>query len=94
MNGIRYFYLVKLPLFSAMLVLVAMGIFAKRGWMDWQRMVRQNSELSAKIAGVQGQKADLEKQLIALRSDAAEQERVIRQTLGYVKPNETVIEFP
>ncbi len=94
MIGSRYLYLVKLPLIAAMFVLVAMGVFAKRGWMDWQRMVRQNHDLGTKIAAVRKEKADLERQLVALKSDAAEQERVIRQTLGYVKPNETVIEFP
>ncbi len=94
MPSSRYFYLVKVPLIALMFLLVAMGMFAKRGWTDWQRMVRQNRDMHSKIQGLQIQKADLERQLIALKSDSAEQERVIRQVLGYVKPNETVIEFP
>jgi cell division protein FtsB len=94
MTSSRYVCLVRLPLAAILFLLVFMGIFSKRGYFDFRRMVRQNSELREKIERIQSQKVDLERQVIALRSEPAEQERVIRKVLGYVKPTETVIEFP
>lgn len=94
MTHSRYVLFVRLPLVAALFLLAAMGTFSKRGFFDWQRMVHQNREMRSRIEELAGQKADLERQVLALKSDPAEQERVVRQVLGYVRPNETVIEFP
>ena len=75
------------------LLLVLMGAFTKRGWLDWRHMVRQNQELAMKIEQAQEQKANLERQIQALQFNVVEQEHVIRQVLGYVRPKEIVIEF-
>ena len=75
-------------------LLVVMGTFAKRGWLDWRRMVRENVELSVKLGSVRREKSELERRSEQLQNDRAEQERVIRSVLGYVRPDETVIEFP
>jgi cell division protein FtsB len=88
-----YFYFVKLPLLLMIGLLIVMGIFARRGWMDWRRMVEQNETLRLKITTASLQKQSLEKGIEAFHSDPGEQERVVRQVLGYVRPGETVIEF-
>lgn len=74
--------------------LLGMGIFAKRGWLDWRRMVRQNETLSAKVELARLRRDDLERQTDALRTDRVAQERVVRQYLGYIRQDETIIEFP
>jgi cell division protein FtsB len=88
-----YFYFVKLPLLLMIGLLVGMGIFARRGWMDWRRMVGQNESLRKKIELATTQKQSLEKAIEGFRSDVREQERVVRGVLGYVRSDETVIEF-
>ena len=70
-----------------------MGVFAKRGLLDWRRIRGQNEEIAMKIELARAQKESLLRQVQLLQTDAAQQERVVRQMLGYVRPNETVIEF-
>ena len=89
-----YFYCIKLPALCLMASLVGMGVFAKRGLLDWQRMVRQNEAMAAKVELARLRKEDLERQTEALRTDRVAQERVVRQYLGYIRPDEVIIEFP
>lgn len=93
MDRSSFFHLARLFLISLIVALIGMGVFAKRGWIDWQRILQRNSELQAQIEKVSFDKQNLERQVEALQSNPAEQEHVIRQVLGYVKPQETVIEF-
>ena len=94
MSHSSYFYCVKLPVFAFMAVLVGMGIFAKRGWLDWRRMARQNEVMATKVEIARLRRDDLERQTDALRTDRVAQERVVRQYLGYIRQDETIIEFP
>jgi cell division protein FtsB len=71
-----------------------MGVFAKRGWLDWQRMTKQNDEMAAKVELARLRKEDLERQTDILRTDRVAQERVVRQYLGYIRPDEVIVEFP
>jgi cell division protein FtsB len=89
-----YTHAIRLFLLVLLFSLVGIGVFSKRGWLDWRRMVKQNQELQAKIEAARRQKLALEHQVEDLHLRPAEQERVVRQVLGYVKKNETVIEFP
>lgn len=86
--------LVRLAFLSCIAALAAMGIFAKRGWIDWRRMVKSNDEIAVKVSEALAQKEALDKQMAALQANAQQQEAVVRQTLGYVRPQELVIEFP
>ena len=83
----------RLVLWAMIFGLVGMGTFAKRGIMDWKRIARRNFELSATIEKAKEQKQSLERQVEALQFNSAEQERVVRHTLGYVRPQELVVEF-
>lgn len=94
MSDSSYFYVCKLPFFALMLCLLGMGIFAKRGWLDWRRMVHQNEAMSAKVDLARLRRDDLERQTDALRTDRVAQERVVRQYLGYIRQDETIVEFP
>ena len=90
----QYHLFVRLPLLISIALLVLMGTFSKRGLLDWKRMVHQNQKLEQKMLSVQEQKWLLEKQIEQFQKSSEEQERVVRQVLGYIKPNEKVIEFP
>lgn len=88
-----FIYFVRLPLITAIVLFTVMGIVSKRGWLDWRRMVRQNGELQVKLADIRRNHGELERQIRLLKSDPSEQERVVRHVLGYVRPDETVVEF-
>lgn len=90
----QYRLYVRLPLLLAIALIVLMGTFSKRGLLDWQRMVEQNKKLEQQIIAVGQQKRTLESQITQFQKSSEEQERVVRQVLGYIKPNEKIIEFP
>ena len=87
------FYLFRTLLLLIVLGLVGMGVFAKRGWLDLRRINQQNAVLEARIEGARRQNERDVRQIEAMQTRPAAQERVIRQMLGYVRPDETVIEF-
>lgn len=95
MNITRNSYLcfVRLPIITLILLLSIMGVFAKRGLIDLKRVTQQNALLHQQIEESLSQKQKLERRLEAFRRDPKEQERVIRQTLGYIRKNETIIQF-
>lgn len=76
-----------------LMLLVVMGLFGKRGWLDLQRMKSENQKLEALITETQTQVSYLESEVMGLSQDSKIQEHTIRQVLGYIKPDEIVIEF-
>ena len=80
-------------LIAVSVVLLSMGIFARRGWMDWQRMVRQDEQLLLNVEKSRLEKQHWESRLNGLKSNRRAQERTVRQYLGFVKKDEIVIEF-
>ncbi|MSP18661.1 MAG: hypothetical protein EXR74_03725 [Bdellovibrionales bacterium] len=90
----QYRLFVRFPLLLSIALICLMGTFSKRGLLDWRRMVDQNNKLEHKVATIRDQKINLERQIEQFQKNPEEQERVVRQVLGYIKANETVIEFP
>jgi len=84
---------VRYGMYGTLILLFAIGVFSKRGWLDWRRIVRQDGELQQRIDLLRRQRDLSERQIEAFQARPAVQERVIRQVLGYVRPDETVIEF-
>lgn len=75
------------------LLLLGMGVFSRRGVLDWRRMVSRNEDLSKRIALLKAERDQWLEHIDLFQTSPREQERLIRDTLGYVHPNETVIEF-
>lgn len=90
----RYALCVRLPFACAVVALLIMGFFAKRGWLDWRGMVNHNQELQKQIETVRVQRDELEKQIRALESSSFAQEQAVRQHLGYLRKDEIVVEIP
>ena len=76
-----------------MAFMVFMGVFSRRGFLDFRRMTNQNLELRRRIEMVTKEKFGIERQISNFRSDPVEQERIIREKLGYVRKNDLVVEF-
>lgn len=93
MSERSYRLFVRFPLLLALASLLIMGTFSKRGLIDYRRMVQKNEELALRIDALVKSKQGFELQMENLKSSLDEQERLIRSTLGYVRPNETVIEL-
>lgn len=89
----RFYSMLRFVIVVATITLLAMGVFARRGWVDWQRMVRQDEQLLQKLESTRVEKAHWETRLKGLKSNKRAQERVVRQILGFVKKDEVVIEF-
>lgn len=89
-----YVFFVRYPLLFCLISLILMGILAKRGFVDWRRMVHENESLKAKLVVLKKQHTKLERENDLLEKNTEYQENVIRQTLGYIRANETSIEFP
>jgi cell division protein FtsB len=70
------------------------ALFARRGLRDFSRIKNENKALTERLSDVKREKENLDKKVAAMSSDVREQERSVRQTLGYVRPGEVVIEFP
>ncbi|MBI1860253.1 MAG: septum formation initiator family protein [Deltaproteobacteria bacterium] len=87
------FRVIRIPLGIILVGLIVVGLFSKRGFRDWRTILRKNDELRARILEVETQKRDLERRNYLIQNSADEQERVIRRVLGYVRPQETVVEF-
>lgn len=76
-----------------LLVLVTMGIFGKRGLLDLRRMQRENLRIERELIEARQNHDLLGHQIIAIQKDPQMQEHTIRKVLGYIRPDETVIEF-
>jgi cell division protein FtsB len=90
----RYNFCVRVPFLCLISGLLGMGVFAKRGWLDWRRMVRNNHEMVSKVESLKQQHEELEKQIKALETSPFAQEQAVRQYLGYLRKEEIVIELP
>ena len=78
---------------AGLLAFVGAGVFAKRGYLDWAQMRAKNSELDAAIAELSRQRAALDKRMERFERDPRERERLVRSSLGYLKRDETAVEF-
>jgi len=76
-----------------LLVLIIMGVFGKRGWLDLKRMQTENTRLDQALSQLNQEKTSLTSQIRSLQKDKQAQEHTIRKVLGYIKPDEVVIEF-
>jgi cell division protein FtsB len=74
-------------------ILLVMGVFGKRGWLDLKRMNGENQRIHSELSKIQEQKEVLVSEMRALQQDRQAQEHTIRKVLGYIRPDETVIEF-
>jgi cell division protein FtsB len=90
----RYSIVIRFPFFCAVVALAVMGIFAKRGYLDWRSMVNHNGELERQIQAARLSRDELEKQIRALETSPFAQEQAVRQHLGYLRKDEIVVELP
>ena len=90
----RSFLLVRLFFILLLVGMIAMGIFAKRGWNDWRRVAEQNDDIRGKLVEATLKRDRMESQITALMTHLEQQEILVRQTLGYVNPSEIIVEFP
>lgn len=70
------------------------AVYSRRGLRDLGRIKNENAALNERLIQVKSEKENLEKKVAGIKGDPREQERSVRQTLGYVRPGEVMIEFP
>ena len=74
--------------------LIALASAALKGWRDHQHAVEHERTLEAEIAATEERIATLKLRIDRLQHDPATLDRVAREELGLVKPNEVVIVLP
>ncbi len=83
-------------LLSALFVflLLVLATAALKGWRDLDRSRVRESELKARIAATEQRIETLRREIRDLQSDPATLERVARDDLGLVRPDEVVVVLP
>jgi cell division protein FtsB len=72
-----------------LLVLVAVsGVVGSRGWLHLRRLEREQAQMEALAVGLERQNESVEDHLRRLDNDDAYLEKVVRERIGWVKPNE------
>lgn len=89
----RAFHFIRNVNWLLIAILLVMGTFGKRGWLDLKRMRNENRRLQEELMKVREQKQALSGEIRALENDKQTQEHTIRKVLGYIRADETVIEF-
>jgi cell division protein FtsB len=75
-------------------VLVAVGAASLRSWRDLAEQRAHEAELGAAIVKTETQVRQLEERNRRLENDPVTLERLARQELGLVKPDDLVVVFP
>jgi cell division protein FtsB len=75
-------------------VLIALASGALKGWRDHQRATAREATLAAEIAATEARIALLQRRIDRLQNDPATLDRVAREELGLVRPEEVVIVLP
>jgi cell division protein FtsB len=75
-------------------VLVALAVAGLKGWRDYQSARAHESRLRAEIAASEARIHVLERRINRLQDDPATLDRVAREELGLVRPDEVVIVLP
>ena len=75
-------------------VLVAVGAASLRSWRDLAEQRAHEAELAASIAKTEATVRQLEERNRRLEKDPVTLERLARQELGLVKPDDLVVVFP
>ncbi|HXT52469.1 MAG TPA: septum formation initiator family protein [Thermoanaerobaculia bacterium] len=75
-------------------VLIAVGAASLRSWRDLAEQRAHEADLAASIAKTETKVRQLEERNRRLEKDAVTLERLARQELGLVKPDDLVVVFP
>lgn len=76
---------------------VVVGVYAvvgPSGYLDYRELRAERERLEARIAELEANNRHLHEQIERLRNDDAYLERLARERLGMVKPNERVVIVP
>lgn len=89
----RFLRFLRASAWGLSILLVVMGIFGKRGVFDLHRMKSENTRLENELKAARTNHEELAMQIQALQKDPKAQEFMVRKVLGYIKSDETIIEF-
>lgn len=83
-----------LALTAVAVVLALWSVVGPSGWLEVQRLRDERLRLQEKISDIEAENARLRGRLRRLENDPAELERLAREKLGMVKPDEWVVVVP
>lgn len=86
------FFLLFLVLFAGGMALISM--VGDQGLISYYRLQGEATQLRADVAALKTRRAELTREITALREDSSYIEFLARRKLGLVKPGDTVIQLP
>jgi cell division protein FtsB len=75
-------------------LLLALAMAALKGWRDHQQARQREQRLLGEIAATESRIQALERKIERLQDDPATLDRVAREELGLVRPDEVVVVLP
>jgi hypothetical protein len=93
MQGSSGRLIVRLLFGTLCLALIGKGVFSERGLFDCRRISGGNAQLKEKLAAARQEKEDFDRKIRLLKTSSFYQNQIVRQSLGYIAKNETIIEF-
>ncbi len=87
-------YLTAALLLLAAVALVVWAIVGPSGWLEVRSLRTERERLAEQIADIEAENARLRHRIDRLERDPAELERLAREKLGMVKPDEWVVVVP
>jgi cell division protein FtsB len=79
---------------AAAVLLLAMALAGARSFRDLEAARARTGELSSEIAGAEARIVELERRIELLRDDPVTLERLAREELGLVHPEDVVVVLP
>lgn len=74
-------------------VMVGLGLVWSQTWREYKAFAQRHAEAENRLAEVREHREEKEAYLRAFLNDPEFVERVVRERLGYVRPDETVFRF-
>ena len=75
-------------------LLLLLATFGLRGWQDVSRARSRERALAAEVAATEARIAELQRRIERLKSDPTTLDRMAREELGLVSPDDVVIVLP
>lgn len=74
-------------------VMVGLGLVWSQTWREYETFGERHAEVEKRLAELREHREEKEAYLRAFLNDPGFVERVVRERLGYVRPDETVFRF-
>jgi len=92
-SRVLVFRIARLFLVLLIILIGTMSVFSRRGILDLKRMWDRNAQLETKISDLKSVNFSLKRRIDAFQTNSHEQERMVREVLGFLRPGEVLVDL-